>query len=127
MESADTSSAGIRSASACATAVLPEAVGPKIARTSVTQPRAGAVELVLGQARVAQVGLHAAVTALELLEDAPDRLGRRLHHAFQALELLLGLRLGEPLLVPWTQPLLAERVVRGDLVDVDSGHVQEEG
>src|SRR5512133_2947287 len=115
MESADTRSAGSRSATACETAGFPEAVGPKIARTSVTQPRTGAVELVLSQARVAQVGLHAAVAALELLEDALDRLGGSLHHALQALELLLGLRLGEPLLVPWAQPLLAERVVRGDL------------
>ena len=50
MESAETSSAGIRSAIASATAVLPEAVGPK---TASTLTRAGALEsgeVVLGEA-----------------------------------------------------------------------------
>src|SRR6476469_7584338 len=117
----------MRSASAVATAVLPEAVGPKIARTSVTQPRPGAIELVLGQAGLAQVALDAAVAALELFEDPFDRLGGSLRHPLQALELLLALRLREPLLVPWAQTLLAEGVVCGYLVDADAGHVQEKG
>src|SRR5262245_35351323 len=117
----------MRSASACATAVFPDAVGPKIAKTvSVTQPRPGAVELVLGQAGLAQVAVDASVPALELLEDALDRLGRRLGEPLQALALLVGLRLREPLLVPRPQPLLAQRIVGGDLVDVHAGDVQEQ-
>src|SRR5262245_51371457 len=116
----------MRSASAWATAVLPEAVGPKIPRTAlVTEPRSGAVELVLGQAGLVQVSLDAPVAPLELLEHSSDRLGRRLREPLHALELLFGLGLGEPLLAPWAQAVLAERVVGGDLVDADAGHVQE--
>src|SRR5215470_10028341 len=116
----------MRSASACATAVLPDAVGPKIAKTvSVTQPRPGTGELVLGEAGLAQVALDAPVSASELREDALDRLGRRLRQPLQALALLVGLRLGEPLLVTRPEPLLAQRVVGGDLVDVHPGDVQE--
>src|SRR5690242_2770888 len=114
----------MRSATACATAVFPDAVGPKIARTvSVTEPRPGAVELVLGQTGLAQVALDAAVATLQLVEHALDRLDRGLRHPFETLEVLFGLRLGEPLLVPWAEPLLAERIVRSDLVDVHAGHV----
>src|SRR6187402_2072835 len=108
----------MRSATAWATAVLPEAVGPKIARTVlVTQPRPGAGELVLGQADSTQIAVDAAVAALKLLEDALDRLGRGLRHPLQALELLLTLRFREPLLVPWAQTVFAECVVRRDFLD----------
>src|SRR5215470_17101817 len=118
----------MRSASACATAVLPDAVGPKIAKTvSVTQPRPGTGELVLGEAGLAQVALDAAVPALELLEDASDRGSGCLRHPLQAFEVFLALGSGEPLLVPRTEPFLAERVVGGDLVDADARHVQQEG
>src|SRR5207342_2384081 len=117
----------MRSAIAWATAVLPEAVGPKRARTvSATQPRSRAVELGVGKAGVAQVALDTAVAPRELGEDALDRRGRRLRHPLHAFELLVALRLGEPLLVPWAQALFAERVVGGDLVDADARHVQEQ-
>src|SRR5262245_2385440 len=127
MESADTRSAGMRSARAWATAVLPDAVGPKIPRTvSVTQPRSGAVELVLGQSGLAKIALDAPVAPLELLEDASDRLGRRLRELLHALELLFRLGFREPLFVPWAQALLAECVVGGDLVDAHARDVQQE-
>ena len=75
---------------------------------------------------MAQVPLDAAVAALELLEDAGHRGGRRLRDPLQALELLLAARRREPRLVPRQQPLLAERVVGGDLVVGHAGQVEQE-
>src|SRR5512133_749704 len=126
MASAETSSAGIRRATSSATTLLPEAVGPKIARTSTTEPGAGELELLLADADVAQVRLHAAVAAPELGEDALHRGRRSLGDPPQALELLLALRRREPGLVPRQQPLLAERVVRGDLAVGYTREVQQE-
>src|SRR5207247_10315028 len=100
----------MRSATASATAVFPEAVGPKVARTLVTEPRSGALEVVVAQARVAQEALDVPMATLELLEDAGHRCGGSLGDPLEALEVLVALGRGEPLLVPRAQSLLAECV-----------------
>src|SRR3954471_14110772 len=116
----------MRSATAWATAVFPEAVGPKIARTvSAMKSRAGATELVVREAGVTKEALDASVRALELLEDADHRRCRRLRDPLEPLELLVALGRREPLLVARPEPDLAERVVVGDLLDVDAGQVEQ--
>src|SRR5215208_474843 len=104
--SAETSSAGIRCAISSATALFPEAVGPKMARTSsATQPVAGELELLRRHARFSEILLDPAV---------------------EPLELRVGLGGGEPRLVPRPQPLLAEGVVGRDRRVIDSRQVQQE-
>ncbi len=74
-----------------------------------------------------EVGLDAAVPALELLEHADHRFGRRGCDAPQSLPLRLGLGLGDPLLVPRPKALLAQGVVSGDVLDRDARHPQQKG
>src|SRR4051812_19140877 len=106
----------MRRAISSATALLPEAVGPKMAMTccevvpvsaSRTQAAASTLELVVPQARRTKVPLDASVAPLELVEHLNDRLGRRPGDPANELALLLRLGLGEPPVVARPQPLLA--------------------
>src|SRR5579884_202668 len=109
MASADTTSAGNRSAIAAATSDLPLAVGPNSPTTSSgTEPRADEVELLVARPGRTEVGLDAAVAPLELLEHAPHGRGRGLCDATEPLQLLLALCGGEPRLVTRLQALLAQ-------------------
>src|SRR6188472_1442690 len=122
MASAETTSAGISSLRAAATSDFPLAVGPKMPMTrSATETRADELELLVGHAGLAEVGLDAAVALLELGEHADHRGSRRLRHPPESFELLVGLGSREPRLVPRAQPLLAQRVVGGDLFVVHAG------
>src|SRR5215213_344575 len=122
--SAETSSAGIRCAISSATALFPEAVGPKMARTSsATQPVAGELELLRRHARFSEILLDPAVAPLELREHAGHRGCGRLRDSLEPLELRVGLGGGEPRLVPRPQPLLAEGVVGRDRRVIDSRQV----
>src|SRR5918994_7524380 len=91
--------ARIRSARASATALFPEAVGPKIAMTSATEAGAGALEILICRATGAQIPLDAAVSPLQLLEHLDHgRLGG-CGDAMEPRELGLVGRGREPLLV----------------------------
>src|SRR5215218_3263107 len=92
---------------------------------SATQPSAHELELAVADAGGAEVSLDAAVTILELREDAEHRAGRRRGDPPDPLALRLRSRLREPRLVPRSQPLLAEGVVDGDLRVVDAGDVKQ--
>src|SRR5438874_7926692 len=121
------SSAGIRRAISSATALLPDAVGPKIAMTgSATQARPSAGDLLVAHAGGAQVGVDASVAPFQLAEDARDHLGRRLRDPLEPSPLRLRLGGLQPGVMAWTQALLAERVVRGDLVRGDSRDLEEQ-
>src|SRR5918996_410405 len=76
IESAETSSAGMRSAIASATEDFPDAVGPKMPRTagSGNEPLADAVELGLRHAARPEVGGNASVAPLQLLQHGGHRL-----------------------------------------------------
>src|SRR5437764_3405931 len=101
MASAETTSAGISSATAAATSDLPLAVGPKRPMTpSATKALADELELVLRHAGPAKVCLRAPVATFELGEHADHRRGRRLCDPPKPLELLLAPRGLEPRLVP---------------------------
>src|SRR5687767_2420286 len=127
MESAETIPAGICSASASATAVFPEAVGPKIARTRLfTQSRACELQILVREAARAQEALHAPVATFELLEHVDHRLRRCRGDPADAFLLRLRPGLGQPDLVPRLQALLAERVVRRDLFDSDAREAEQQ-
>src|SRR3954470_18865826 len=103
MASAETTSDGSNSVMAAATSDFPLAVGPKRPMTrSATEALADELELLGRQARPAEVCLHAAVTTVELGEDAGHRGCRSLRDPPEPLELLLRLGGLEPLLVPRT-------------------------
>src|SRR3974377_2147743 len=91
MASAETTSAGMRAAIAAATSDLPLAVGPKRPMTrAVTAPRADALEVVVAYAYRSEKGLDAAVTSLQLRENAPHRLRRSRGNLVHARELFFG-------------------------------------
>src|SRR5436305_9263169 len=92
---------------------------------SVTQALADELQRVIGDATCAQVGVDAAVATLELPEYAEHRLGGRCGNATDALALGLRAGLGQPGLVPRPKPILADRVVGGDLRVVNGSHTQE--
>src|SRR5712691_3404685 len=125
--SAETTSAGIRCEIASATALLPLAVGPKIAsNASATKPLARALQVLVRETRGAEVSLDAAVAPLELLEHSDHRLGGRRRDAPNPFALYLCSRLGEPEVVARAQPLLARRVVGCDLLVVDAREVEQQ-
>src|SRR4051812_4998631 len=126
--SAETTSAGIDSTTASATAVLPLAVGPKSASTlSATKPLARELEILVGQPGCAEKIVDAAVPALELFEHAHHRLGGRRGNAPESFAFRLGAGFSEPRFVPRLQPFLAQGVIGRDLLFVDAGDVQQEG
>src|SRR6266542_6000057 len=122
-------SAGMRRATSSATALLPEAVGPKRARTrrSVTQSGAGLPEILVRRAPGFEETLDASVAPLELVEDAVHGFGGRGGDAPQALPLLLVLGLRDPLVVARAKTVLADGVVGGDVVVAHAGEVKEKG
>src|SRR5215218_3747823 len=93
---------------------------------SATQPSAHELELAVADAGGAEVSLDAAVTILELREDAEHRAGRRRGDPADPLALRLRSRLREPRLVPRSQPLLAEGVIVGYLRVGDAGDVKQQ-
>src|SRR5215831_347156 len=117
----------MRRAISSATALLPDAVGPKIARTSsAKQTRARELEIALAHAGGLEVSLDAPVAALELVEDAADHPGRRLHEPLQPAPFGLGLRRLQPLGLSRPESFLAECVIGRDVVRRHPRHVQQE-
>src|SRR6187397_2869128 len=109
----------MRSAIASATDDLPDAVGPKIARTvSAKEAAADARERLAGRAAGAQILLRRAVQPLDLADGVVDRLGRRHGDVDPALALLLVARLVDPgadqrgKVPPAGDVVLDDRVVR---------------
>src|SRR5918999_2101491 len=127
MESAETISAGMRSASASATAVLPDAVGPKMAKTvSLTESGAGELQILIRETARPQVAPHAPVASLQLLEHVDHRLCGCRGDPADALPLCLRSGFREPLLVTRPQPLLAQRIVGRDLFDAHAGEAEQQ-
>src|SRR5215831_5494932 len=117
----------MRRAISSATALLPDAVGPKIARTSsAKQTRARELEIALAHAGGLEVSLDAPVAALELVEDAADHPGRRLHEPLQPAPFGLGLRRLQPPGLSRPEAFLAEGVIGRDVVRRHPRHVQQE-
>src|SRR5690349_5969255 len=127
MASAETTSAGMRSAIAAATSDLPVAVGPKRPMTrSATKPGTHALQIGVDHPDRAEKARHATVAALEHGEKPAHRLCWRLGDSSQALALPFRLGGREPFLVPRPEPFLAQRIVGCDRLGVDAGEVKHE-
>ena len=111
------------SAIASATAVLPEAVGPKTARTVMPQRARGRSNVVARGGQQAQIALRPAIAAVDFLEHAEHRLTG--HRREEAPELLLALvvRLCDPGSGTDAQ-LSGSAEVGRDVVDRDLGQPQ---
>src|SRR5215208_1617009 len=127
MESAETSSAGIRSAIASATDDLPDAVGPKMPRTrSANEALADPHDRLVGRAARAEVVLHRAVPPLDVADRVLDRLRRGDGDVDAALALGVVHGLLDPGLDERRQVPAARDVVLHDRVERHAGDAEHE-